>query len=330
MLVRELSLREFRGVRRTEEPVRLRRLNVLVGRNNSGKTTLLEALALLPHPRAPMSWFEERRLFTASLHGRRSAALIYKYAGEATITYALEHDVHLRVQLTVDGRSAFYWGEEAAGLSWDMARKRLVEAGLIRSPRGEDSVIFTPSSDTFLSRLEGKLYERQDLVVKTGAHYGIVRDVVNKCVDEVFTEVLFSEKELHLRKEPQDGPPYYVRLKDLGDGLKRVILVLLWLEAVKPVLVLWDDFESNMHPSLVRAVLAWLADHEWQAVLATHSLDVLYSLPDVWPEADAQLVMLHRTADDVLRADYMSLRELEHVLDETNQDPRYLVEWLKL
>ena len=329
MLVRELSLREFKGVRRTEEPVRLRRLNALVGRNNSGKTTLLEALALLPHPKAPMSWFEERLLLAASLHGHRSAALVYKYAGEATITYALEHDVHLGMRLTADGGSSLYWGEEECW-SWEVMRERLVEVGLIESIKGENSVVFIPSSDAFLSRLEGKLYEKQDLVVKTGAHYGVVRDVVNKCVDEVFTEVLFSEKELHLRKEPQDGPPYYVRLKDLGDGLKRVILVLLWLEAVEPRLVIWDDFESNMHPSLVRAVLAWLADHDWQVVLATHSLDVLYSLPDVWPEADAQLVMLHRTADDVLKADYMSLRELEHVLDETNQDPRYLGEWLKL
>ena len=330
MFVKELSLHEFRGVRKTAEPLKLKRLNVLIGRNNAGKTTVLEALALLPHPESPMSWFEQRHARVASLHGNKPNALVYKYAGEATIAYTLERDVRLKVQVTAGGGSALYWEGEAASLSWGTLEGKLKEVGLIKSPRGEDTIIFIPCSDSFIARLEAKLYEKQDLVVKTGAHYRIVRDVVNKCVDEVFTETLFTEKELRLRKEPSCGPPYYVRLKDMGDGLERAISVLLWLEAVRPMLVLWDDFESNMHPSLIKAVLAWLAERDWQVVLATHSLDVLYALPDVWPEGEAQLIMLQKTDDDLLRADYMSVEELEHVLDETNQDPRYLVEWLKL
>jgi len=329
MFVEELSLHEFKGVKKTAEPLKFKRLNVLIGRNNAGKTTVLEALALLPHPQAPMSWFEKRHTLMARLHGNKPNALVYKYAGEATIAYTLEHGVCLKAQITAGGGSSLYWEKEVAG-SWHIIEKNLTEIGLIKSLRGEDAVVFIPSSDAFLSRLEEKLYEKQDLVVKTGAHYRIVRDVVNKCVDEVFTEVIFTEKELRLRKEPPRSPPYYVRLKDTGDGLKRVISVLLWLEATRPALVLWDDFESNMHPSLIKAVLAWLAERDWQVVLATHSLDVLYALPDVWPKEEAQLIMLQKTDDDLLRADYMSVEELEHVLDETNQDPRYLVEWLKL
>ena len=330
MFVKELSLHEFRGVRKTTEPLRFKRLNVLIGRNNAGKTTVLEALAFLPHPESPMSWFEQRHILVASLHGNRLNALVYKYAGVATITYVLERDIRLKVQITAEGGSMLYWGGETAGLSWGVLMKKLTEAGLVKSPKGEDAIIFIPSSDVFLSRLEGELYERQDLVVKTGAHYWVARDVVNKCVDEVFTEVLFHEGELRLRREPSCAPPFYVRFKDMGDGLKRAISVLLWLEAARPMLVLWDDFESNMHPSLIKAVLAWLAERDWQVVLATHSLDVLYALPDVWPEGEAQLIMLQKTDDDLLRTDYMSVEELEHVLDETNQDPRYLVEWLKL
>jgi len=330
MFVKELSLHEFRGVRKMAEPLKLKRLNVLIGRNNAGKTTVLEALALLPYPKSPMSWFEQRHTLVASLHGERLSALVYKYAGVAIIAYVLERDIRLKVKVTAEGESALYWREETVGLPRDTLMTRLTGAGLIKSPREEDAVIFIPSSDAFLSRLEEKLYEKRDLVVKTGAHYRVARDVVNKCVDEVFTEVLFSEGELRLRREPSHGPPFYVRLKDMGDGLKRAISILLWLEAAKPTLVLWDDFESNMHPSLIKAVLAWLAERDWQVVLATHSLDVLYALPDVWPEGEAQLIMLQKTDDDLLRADYMSVEELERVLDKTNQDPRYLVEWLKL
>ena len=56
MFVRSLSLSRFRGVKETEEPIRLRKFNVLLGRNNSGKTTVLEALSLLPHPKVEPPW----------------------------------------------------------------------------------------------------------------------------------------------------------------------------------------------------------------------------------------------------------------------------------
>ncbi|RLE78315.1 MAG: hypothetical protein DRJ56_00420 [Thermoprotei archaeon] len=42
----------LRGVRHTAAPLRPRRLNVLIGPNNSGKTTVIDALSLLPHPSA--------------------------------------------------------------------------------------------------------------------------------------------------------------------------------------------------------------------------------------------------------------------------------------
>jgi len=83
-----------------------------------------------------------------------------------------------------------------------------------------------------------------------------------------------------------------------------------------------------MHPSLIGEVLRWLAERDWQVVLATHSLDVLFRLRDVWPE-DARIILLCKTPDDALRADYMSLEELDRAI-RSNQDPRYLVEWLKL
>ena len=50
-------------------------------------------------------------------------------------------------------------------------------------------------------------------------------------------------------------------------------------------------------------------------------------LVDVSP--DGARVVLQKSADDVLRARYLSLDELEDFF-EAEQDPRYLVEMLKL
>lgn len=53
---------------------------------------------------------------------------------------------------------------------------------------------------------------------------------------------------------------------------------MLLLEAVKPKIVLWDDFEVFAHPSLIETLLKWLTEEDWQVVLSTHSIDILYAL----------------------------------------------------
>ena len=342
MFVRSLSLSRFRGVRETEEPIRLRKFNVLLGRNNSGKTTVLEALSLLPHPSAELPWISPDipakvpKAWTAPprawmiirwLHRGDLPTLLYRYHGIARVSYELEVGAKIlkpEVEISAENCELL---TDGAYTDWDIMADEL---NLPKPDMDELAklVLFIPDSDEFMRRLSRAVYENFELVEATGAHNRVVGEVIDKCVDEKFTEVVPFKQELRLRRECPDGTSFHVRLEDVGDGLERVVPVLLWLGTLRPKLVLWDDFEANMHPSLVGAVLEWLAERDWQVVLATHSLDVLYALLDVWPE-DAQLILLCRTADDVLRASYMELEELDRAV-RAHQDPRYLVEWLKL
>jgi len=50
VLVKSLDLKEFRGVRKLSKPIELEDFTVLIGRNNVGKTSILEALYLLAWP----------------------------------------------------------------------------------------------------------------------------------------------------------------------------------------------------------------------------------------------------------------------------------------
>jgi predicted ATP-dependent endonuclease of OLD family len=55
--VTQLDIKEFRGIKRCEEPLRFSKFNVLLGRNNSGKSAVLQSLSLFPQPHLlqPMS-----------------------------------------------------------------------------------------------------------------------------------------------------------------------------------------------------------------------------------------------------------------------------------
>jgi hypothetical protein len=166
------------------------------------------------------------------------------------------------------------------------------------------------------------------MVMKTGAHARVARELINKCVDDSYTEILFAP-ELSARKELGDSkPPLYIKVKDLGDGVEKVILTALWLEAISPSLILWDDFEGSAHPTLIKLLLEWLGKKHWQVIMSTHSIDVITSLLEVRPK-DAKVLQLRKTNDDVLIHEDLSLEELEDLID-TSQDPRKLVDSLKL
>ncbi|MDI6811752.1 MAG: AAA family ATPase [archaeon] len=167
------------------------------------------------------------------------------------------------------------------------------------------------------------------VVEKSGAHYRVVRELINKSVNGTFTEVVLRENELYVRKEV-DGIPFYVKVRDLGDGVKKILSVLLWLEASSPELILWDDFEASVHPTLIKLVLEWLMKKDWQVVLTTHSIDTLLKLLEIDAKSkDSSIILLQKTPDDVLLHKRHTLEELEDFVI-ANQDPRLLPDLLKL
>jgi predicted ATPase len=138
-----------------------------------------------------------------------------------------------------------------------------------------------------------------------------------------FTEVFPRDGELFARKEV-GGTAIYVSLNDLGEGVKRFVLTYFAVEHVNPALVLWDDVEVAAHPSLMDALLRWLAESERQVVISTHSLDVLQSVALIEPE-DARIILLKKDGDDVVHHKSLELDELKEIL-EGGIDLRAMIE----
>ncbi|MGC9445423.1 MAG: AAA family ATPase [Candidatus Methanospirareceae archaeon] len=337
LFVSSLNVKEFRGIKEFKEPLQLLKFNVLVGRNNSGKSAIVQALSLLPHPDLGLplglsvqywqqrgnniqKWDTRKEIFSYLL-GRRDSA-IYRYAGTAVVEFQVKGKA-CQAKITKGGLEFFAEGERINQLNtW------LEQLG-IEARQGNDSVAFIPNDTTFFKNVKVNLKQNWSVVEKSGAHYRIVLDIINKSVNETFTEVIPREDELHVRKEVE-GSPFYVKVRDLGDGVKKMLSVLLWLEASSPELVLWDDFEASVHPTLIKLVLEWLMKKNWQVVLTTHSIDTLSKLLEIDAESqNSGIILLQKTPDDVLLHKKHTLEELEDFVS-ANQDPRLLPDLLEL
>ncbi|MCD6370160.1 MAG: ATP-binding protein, partial [Thermoplasmata archaeon] len=116
---------------------------------------------------------------------------------------------------------------------------------------------------------------------------------------------------------------------------KKIVRAYMVIRLLKPRLILWDDFDAALHPSLVKGLLKWLYSGNWQVVLSTHSLDVLYYLLDILEdgknekkEGNIQVLLLRRV-DDILYHKSLSVEELEDLID-SNTDPRFLATTIKV
>jgi len=324
MYVKSIYVEEFRGIRRLAEPLKLAKFNLVIGRNNSGKTALLEALYLIPHPHIPLiiPSTEKRLDLVADVHGGKQS-LIYGYSGEASISCEL-NGLAIRVKIDEKGNAeAFINMRRALTPSSVASSMEVEEEALWRSS------YFIPSDTLFLERVQRELLKDNiwSRVVKIGAHVSAVKELVNPVVSDTYTEVLIEKDKLKLRKERKEGP-LYIHISDLGGGVRRALIVALALEYLKPSLVLWDDLESSAHPGLIEALLDWLSRREWQVVVATHSLDVLFEYSRISPK-NSQVVLLRKDSNDILRYRVFSPEEIDELLDG-GVDPRRIIEVIRL
>jgi len=351
MLVSSIDVKEFRGVKALAKPLELRGFNVLVGRNNVGKTSILQALYLLSYQVEPYG--EEPHKFLTKLVG---APLVYGYAGKAEMNYsfspkiAIENVIvgskHSFDKLSVEGLRLIISDNSAERryriasdaireLAWNeyvtvqtdgrTVLTHLHQVVMERLSLGRRSlVLYIPNTTEAFEMLHNFVYNSFSEAVKRGLNVRIVREYLNRVVYDRFTEIFLGPgNELFARKEVSDSI-LYARLKDLGEGVKRFILAYLATEILNPALVLWDDIEVAMHPSLLHTLLKWLAESGRQVVVATHSIDVLESVIMVEP-GDAQIILLKKDENDIVYHKALEIDEVEEIL-EKNIDVRAIIE----
>ena len=164
---------------------------------------------------------------------------------------------------------------------------------------------------------------------KNAYHTKVVQDIIAPTVYDKFTEVTIRKDKLSIRKEVEKGiGPLYIDINTLGEGVKRTTLIYLITEYLNPRLILWDDIETAMHPSLLRTTLKRLTEQDRQVIVTTHSIDVLTELAYLEPK-NTQAILLTKTPNDIVNYKTLTIDQLDEIL-EKGLDPRKLADILKL
>ena len=269
----------------------LRRINLIAGVNNAGKTSLLEAVHLLAHQNDEMALLESLRW-----RGR-----LGREPSPRWLVDQIQPRIHIDGQfdLVPDNTTCLTIrredepGDGIKDQTSFLTRLRL-ESLYGDQAQGADVAFF--SDRPHQTRFEGRRWlcrsvltssfgaSRMDALVRANGaalEAGTKAKVIDFIIEQIDPRIenieLVDEQSRFLVSHANfDRAP---DLSSFGDGLRRVFEIGLLFATVRGGVLLIDEFESAIHPQLLaaftRIVQELAAQHNVQVFLTTHSKEAL-------------------------------------------------------
>jgi hypothetical protein len=328
--IEHLDITAFRGLRHLKLE-KLGRVNLLVGLNDSGKTSVLEAIALLSRPLDPMWWLRVsqqrepsqmplrrlsrterlRWLFPASAQpGVERAEVIINAQGPIPIT-ALTAKFKRVVAMRPGSQNPYL---SAAFERETPGAELQLEFSTAGHPRTHS---FTLWQNEPVRSTEQESTGPHCEVVLAYHHWmptvpvrGYSQARLEGTSGDLVTLLSLIDPEIRGLEllQPEEEPVLYVRhathglvpLSVYGDGIRRTLLLAESVVKARGGLLLIDELETGIHVSALGGVYSWLVracrDLDVQLFVTTHSLEAIDALlaADTTPEEDIVAFKLGR------------------------------------
>jgi hypothetical protein len=307
-MIEQLDIEGYRGIARGTLS-ELMPLNILVGPNNSGKSSVLEALLI-----ADARGGGEGLLFAARHRG---------WAGPATI--AAMFSGQARLSITRNGKvfqgklsSSAPGTVEFSNTGGASAHATIHNGGSGYSGGTEFKPTFieTSSPGTDPDKLDAAV-SRADLQGERQALIALLQPLLPGLRD---LRILQSDGQYSLFVEDDTGHPWPAVVA--GDGFKRLILLASQIAADQSGLVLLEEPETFLHVGALAQVakVLWQAIGKKQLVITTHSLeliDAIFESPSAQPDKAALYRMSLRKGElKAVRVPGMRAKELRAEIGE--------------
>lgn len=312
----------------------LRRINLIAGVNNAGKTSLLETIHLLAHQNDEMALLGAVR-WRGRLEGDPDAKwLVAQIQPHIHIAGSFDGVPDNAASLTIQRDDEP--GDDITDQTSFLTRL-VIESRYGGQAQNTEAALF--SDRPHQTRFEGRRWlcrsaltsafasSRMSALVKANeaaleaSTKAIVIDFIKEQVDSRIINIeLVDERDgfrvIHQNLQP---PP---DLSSFGDGLRRVFEIGLLFATVRGGVLLIDEFESAIHPQLLTAftciVQELATQHNVQVFLTTHSKEALdaFILND-YKTDDIAAYAIRRDSDgaDVRRFDGNRLLLLHEAAD---------------
>lgn len=300
-MINTLYIENFRGIRRAEIS-NLSRINLFFGKNNCGKSSLLEAIFVLSNrfnPTLALKINELRHYYNNTLEGLSSS--FYNKDTDIPIHIVSDSTDHGRYLMTISTERILSKEiENDTPVSYDGKEYRLK---VFTSTNGKPN----PTTGFEVIRKEGKLVmtllntptERQeDTCIYMTPTYPFFEAI------DVLKDMLQNKQKENLISSLQTIEPSIsditvigndimvdvannklLPINILGDGIRKILSIILNINSCKDGILLIDEVDNGFHftsmTSLWQTIISTAEACNTQIFVTTHNIDSLKSLSNV-------------------------------------------------
>jgi len=297
VIVKGLEVEGYRGLRKASL-ADFAGINVFVGRNGSGKSSILEALYIALKLDEGLGYVIKRRGWfglasvEALFHGKNREAKIEVLLGDGSreevtirrdILDALHIDtlkargldvnklytLNLSAKGKVVGNVMFYADSNGKYSSIHLEKEVRVVHNAMFIDWNSVYAYGTPEEVYSIMVKEGGVEAKESVINTLRTVYEELRDItVLRTYDEWVLHLTFKDK----------ATPYYV----VGDGVRYALMYLMAVSTPREAVLLMEEPELHAHPSLMRIVVNTILNSHRergnQVFLSTHSLELIEML----------------------------------------------------
>lgn len=319
-IIKRLHLRNFKCFR--DHTINFNQITIMIGQNNAGKTTVVEALRILglvcarfktvaTYSARPDWLFDQVPL---SVHGINVSAKAIDTDLEQIFTAYGNPPAIIEAFFTEDVKIQIYIGNETDIFavfykcgSCIYNRKKVLDNGVPNVcvlpqivPLVRDEVYVTHETlqrNKFSKRISGNF--RNDLLVnKESENYRKLQESIEKTwgsvqISSVELDSGSSKVYLNMRDTDFVSEIYY-----MGHGIQMWLQTLWFVVSSAPdSIIVLDEPDVYMHADLQRKLVRLLKDQYTQTIIATHSIEIM---SEVLPE---NILIIDRRKDKSVMAD---------------------------
>jgi AAA15 family ATPase/GTPase len=321
-----LNIKKFRGFKNYTIS-NLNQVNLLVGGNNSGKTSVLEAVEILAgggHPTPLLRCAMRRGEYNVEDDSRRRrVAVDFRHffhnrvlepESSFRITGSNDENQKVEIQLTKSAEQQTLFESSKKGINYEAFAQILNLRGpnapkdsidirelqkRFANRRHHGQVGFSDIESTQFVSIEGDNLDSlaqlwDDMVLTTREEY--VVNALNIIDPEIERVAFLGESR---RRDPayagivvkKKGTEKRFPIGSMGDGVKRLLNLSIHLASIPDGFLLVDEIDTGLHYSVMekmwRLVIQAAADLNIQVFATTHSLDCLQSIAHLHEEDSA-------------------------------------------
>ena len=305
--IQKIEIKQYRGLKNMTLE-KLSRINVLVGENNSGKTSILEAIELMSKP------FSSVWIFTVA--SQRRGLIDGSQIGEVLKwIFPQENNEHKPIELDL------YGDNKKTSITLVFTEQEFVDFDLLKNSKGHflnEENFATIAEQTIKVKVDGKekdlefkgqfpkgdksdiLYKSAYISSTAGHHRNISAERVGEIIltqqkDKLIemlqqfdcditgieivpigkNDPLSDSNQIYLQKNNQELMP----LSSFGEGLQKVTLIASVLLNRQGSVLLLDEAEVAIHTKMIPTFFEWLSKLAEQnnvtVFMTTHSLEAV-------------------------------------------------------